>query len=69
LPKTTGILDRDIYHAANVLIRQHGDRAELFAAQRADLMIDRGDHDGQLVWLLIKRAIVALQATPRGKPH
>jgi hypothetical protein len=45
------------------------DRAELFAAQRADLMIDQGDHDGQLVWLLIKRAIVALRAPPRGKPH
>jgi hypothetical protein len=32
------IFDLDIWRAANLLIRQHGDDAELAAARRADLM-------------------------------
>jgi hypothetical protein len=32
------ISDLDIWRAANLLIRQHGDEAELAAARRADLM-------------------------------
>jgi hypothetical protein len=32
------ISDLDIWRAANLLIRQHGDDAELAAARRADLM-------------------------------
>jgi len=39
------------------------------AARRADEMLERGDHDGQLVWLRIRRAIVELQAAPMGKPN
>ena len=34
-----------------MLIRDHGADAELFAAQHADLMLERGDRDGQLVWM------------------
>jgi hypothetical protein len=30
---------------------------------------DRGERDGQLVWLRIRRAIVELQAAPLGKPN
>jgi hypothetical protein len=39
------ISDLDIWRAANLLIKQHGDNAELVAAQRADLMLVRGDRD------------------------
>jgi len=35
------IFDLDIWRAANLLIRQHGDDAELAAARRADLMLER----------------------------
>ncbi len=56
----------DIYRAANLLIRRHGADTELVAAQRADQMLDRGDWDGQLVWLRIRRAVAKLQAGPRG---
>jgi hypothetical protein len=63
------ISDLDIWRAANLLIRKHGGDAELEAAQRADLMLERGDRDGQLVWFRIRRAIVELQAPPCGKPH
>jgi hypothetical protein len=63
------IPDRDIWRAANLLIRRHGVEAEIVAARRADEMLERGDHDGQLVWLRMKRAIVELQAAPTGKPN
>jgi hypothetical protein len=52
-----------------MLIRQHGADAELEAARLQDLMIDRGDDGGRLVWARIRRAIVAMQATPTGAPN
>jgi hypothetical protein len=63
------ISELDIWRAATLLIRKHGADAELEAAKRADLMLDRGDPDGQLVWFRIRRAIVELQATPVGRPN
>jgi hypothetical protein len=77
------ISDLGIWRAANLLIRQHGDNAELAAAQRADQMhcrpmggsldlrskLDRGDLEGQTVWKRIRRAIVELQAPPTGPAH
>ena len=63
------IPDRDIWRAANLLIREHGADAEIVAARRADEMLERGDRDGQLVWLRIGRAIVELQAVPMGKTN
>jgi len=63
------ISDLDIWRAANLLIRQHGADAELEAAKRADLMLERGDLDGQSLWRRIRRAIVELQAPPVGPLH
>jgi len=63
------IPDRDIWRAANLVIREHRADAELVAARRADEMHERGDRDGQLVWLRIRWAIVKLQAAPVGKPN
>ena len=63
------IPDRDIWRAANLLIREHGADAEIVAARRADEMLERGDRDGQLVWLGIRQAIVQLQAVPVCKPN
>ena len=40
------ITELDIWRAANLLIRRHGANAELEAAKRADLMLDRGDDVG-----------------------
>ena len=62
------IPDRDIWRAADLLIREHRANAEVVAARRADEMLERGDRDGQLVWLRIRRAIVELQAVPVRKP-
>jgi hypothetical protein len=61
--------DRDIWRAANLLIRKHGAEAEIVAARRADEMLERGDREGQLLWLRIRRAITDLQAVPKGKPN
>jgi hypothetical protein len=44
-------------------------RHEIVAAQRADEMLDRGDRNGELVWLRIRRAIAELQAIPSGPAH
>jgi hypothetical protein len=56
-----------IWRAANLLIRRHGADAELEAEKRADLMLDRCDDDGRLVWMRIRRAIEALKARPSGR--
>jgi hypothetical protein len=61
------ISDLDIWRAANLLIRKHGANAELEAAKRVDLMLDRGDDDGRLTWARIRRAIEDLQALPAGR--
>jgi hypothetical protein len=63
------ILDRDIWRAANLLISEYGDGAEFVAARRADEMLERGEYDGEAVWLRIRQAIVEMQAVPTGKPN
>jgi hypothetical protein len=63
------IPDRDIWRAADLLIREHRADAEVVAARRADEMLERGDRDAQLVWIRIIRAIVEFQAVPVGKPN
>jgi hypothetical protein len=62
------IPDRDIWRAANLLIREHKAEAEIAATRRADEMLERGDRDGHLVWHSIRQAIVELEAMP-GKPN
>ena len=42
-------LDIDIWRAANLIMKQHGENAEILAAQRADLMLERGDPEGRVV--------------------
>jgi hypothetical protein len=63
------IPELDIWRAANLLIRRLGADAELEASRRADLMLDRGDVEGRLVWFRIWRAIAEPQARPAGRLH
>ena len=51
------ISDPDIFHAAKLLIDQHGIDAPIRAAQRADELLDEGDADGATVWRRILEAI------------
>lgn len=53
----------DIWRAANLLVKRHGDDAWVVAAQRADESIASGDLDGQMIWKRIVVAIVELQRT------
>ena len=63
------IPELDIWRAATLLIQQHGGEAEIVAAQRADLMLERGDLDGQQLWMRIGRTVAELQAPVTGKPN
>lgn len=62
--------DKDIYRSAHVLIREHGDRAAIEAALRADKMLARGDLGGLAAWKRILKAVDVLQAKerPEGAP-
>jgi hypothetical protein len=53
----------DILRAANLLLKRHGDNAELAAAQRADEMLNRGDVEGYAVWRRIVSAVADLART------
>jgi hypothetical protein len=50
----------DIWRGAKVMVDQHGDQAPIECALKADEMLDRGDVDGQAVWLAIRRAAQSL---------
>jgi len=63
------ISDREIWTAANLIVKRHDADPAIKAARRADLMLERGDIDGQLLWKRIERAIEALQAPASGPPH
>ncbi len=51
----------DIYRSANLLIKQHGEEAAIFAAMQADACLEKGELDGKVVWLAVIRAIEELK--------
>ena len=53
--------DLDIYRAANILVKHHGEAAPIHAAMRADAMLEAGDLDGYAVWKRVLRAVGELQ--------
>ena len=57
--------DLDIYRAANELIKQHGDAADIEAAMRADERLAAGDMEGEAVWLRIVKAVEELLSEER----
>ena len=56
----------DIYRTANLLTREHGDKAAIHAAMRADELLEAGDLDGAAAWKRIIKAIEELKSTKRG---
>jgi hypothetical protein len=50
-----------LYSAAQLLLKQHRDRAEFEAAERADAMLEAGDMEGAKTWRRIMKAIKELQ--------
>ncbi|HUT51194.1 MAG TPA: hypothetical protein VM325_17835 [Alphaproteobacteria bacterium] len=55
--------NRDIYRAANVLVRKHGSDARNVAAKRAQELLDQGDLDDAATWRKIIKAVEVLQNT------
>ena len=57
----------DIYRAANLLLKQHGDEAPIHAAMRADDLLNAGDLEGWAVWLriLLRATTKLLETGPR----
>ncbi|MEQ9111210.1 MAG: hypothetical protein RIF37_00535 [Rhodospirillaceae bacterium] len=49
--------DIDIYRTAAVILKEHGDDAEMYAMLRADELLDAGDVEGQITFLKIVAAI------------
>ncbi len=53
--------NRDIYHAANELIKERGLKgASDYAADRIHTLLELGDHDGASVWRRIRAALLDL---------
>lgn len=59
------VTNLDIWRAASVVIEHHGEDAEIVAAQRADSFLERGDLDGNRVWMRILAKVKELR---REKP-
>ena len=57
------ISDLDIYRTASVLIHEHGEDAEVEAAQWADAMLENGDLEGQAMWERVMLAVDDIQRT------
>ena len=60
------IADIDVWRAADLLIKRHGEDAAIVAAQRADELLEAGDVEGQIVF---KRIVEAINELQRQKPE
>jgi hypothetical protein len=60
------IADIDVWRAADLLIKRHGEDAAIVAAQRADELLEVGDVEGQIVF---KRIVEAINELQRQKPE
>ncbi len=60
------VSDLDIFRSAKLLVDQHGAEAPIEAALRFDAMLEKGDLDGQRVWLRILAAVNKLLDTQPG---
>jgi hypothetical protein len=58
------LFDWEMWACANEQLRQHGENAAIFAAIRADELLEEGDQDGLHNWLLIIDRIEQLVAKP-----
>ncbi|HEX8401988.1 MAG TPA: hypothetical protein VF628_09820 [Allosphingosinicella sp.] len=61
--------DWELWGCANETLKQHGADAAIFAAMRADELLEESDLDGVQNWLLIIDRIKQLLAKPEGGLH
>ena len=55
--------DVDIWRAADLLIKRHGDDAGMIAAQRADELLNHRDLEGYAIWRCILASVSDLTRT------
>ena len=55
------VSDREMWTAADLIIKRLGTEARREAVERAGDMLVRGDAEGHVVWLRIYRAIIEIQ--------
>ena len=60
------VSELDVFRSAKLLVDQHGTAAPIEAAMHADAMLEKGDLDGQEVWLRIVKAVEVLIETRPG---
>ena len=58
------VSDKDVWIAANQLIKMFGEDASLIAAQRADKAIEAGDPFNEKLWTRVTAAVRELQRSP-----
>ena len=56
----------EVYRTASVLIREHGEEANLVPAERADSFLEARDMAGSVVWKQVLKAIKETQRQERG---
>jgi len=61
--------EKDIWATAGFLIKEHGDKAAIVAAQRADSFFEKGDMEGRSLWLRVMRAAAAMIDIPDNAGH
>ena len=61
------IPDIDIWRCAALMIKQYGDNAAIEAAGRADEYREKGELDGERVWVRITEAIDELRTVKPGE--
>jgi hypothetical protein len=54
----------EIFRAAKLIIHQHREEAVMFAARRADQLLEEGDLDDSAVW---RRILAATEELQRGR--
>lgn len=61
--------DFEVQRAADAMMHQFGDHAELQAAKYADLMLGQSNRAGLLIWARIWRTIAEMRPVRTGLPH
>jgi hypothetical protein len=59
------ISDKEIYATARLMMDQHGDEADLRAAERADYLLEQADVEEATVWQRIVNAVQELKRQRR----
>lgn len=60
----------EVWRTAERLVTEHGSEAPIEALRHADVMLARGDLDGQVVWLAVYHAAEKLLVGTRPpRPH